>query len=95
MVSDFIVPPLLGQDDEIITELDEYELPPEAQQLRDVVFRVIEKLQAFMPDPETAMPWFKRTLKHIRTAQQSQDMSWYPWGSPPMVSRHHINTRFV
>jgi hypothetical protein len=84
MEEDDELPPLLGQDDEIITDLDPVELSPEAQVLREVVFRVVEKLQAFMPDPETAMPWFKRCLKHIRTAQQAQDMAWYPWGCPPM-----------
>jgi hypothetical protein len=84
MDEDDELPPLLGQDDEIITELDDFELSPEALNLQEVVFRVVEKLQAFMPDPETAMPWFKRCLKHVRTAQQAQDMAWYPWGCPPM-----------
>jgi hypothetical protein len=79
------VPPLLNQENEVITELDDLPLAPEAIELQETIFRVVDKLQAFMPDPETAMPWFKRCLKHIRTAQQTADMTWYPWGSPPMV----------
>jgi hypothetical protein len=79
------VPPLLNKENEVITELDELPLAPEAIELRETIFRVVDKLQAFMPDPNTQMPWFKRCLKHVRTAQQTSDMTWYPWGCPPMV----------
>jgi hypothetical protein len=83
-----LVPPLLDQENEVITDLEDLPLAPETLELRETIFRVVDKLQAFMPDPESAMPWFKRCLKHIRTAQQTADMTWYPWGSPPMVCIH-------
>jgi len=80
------LPPLLDKNNLEIVEDMEFKptISPEEEELRKVVFRVTEKLQSFMPDPESSMHWFKRSLRHIKSAQSSADMTWYPWGCPPM-----------
>ena len=59
--------------------------PPEKKQLQTLIFQTVRQLQAYMPDPDTDIEWFKRVLKDIKVAQITQNQEWYPFGCPPMV----------
>jgi hypothetical protein len=51
------------------------------------MFDAIKLLQAYMPDPDTDIEWFKRVLKDVKVAQVTEEKEWYPFGCPPMVRR--------
>lgn len=53
---------------------------PESQEARKVILEAVEQLHAFLPSPETHLPFFKRMLKKYQTA----DDRWFPWGKPPL-----------
>eukprot|EP01120_Amphizonella_sp_Union-15-10_P002623 TRINITY_DN12933_c0_g1_i1.p1 TRINITY_DN12933_c0_g1~~TRINITY_DN12933_c0_g1_i1.p1 ORF type:complete len:337 (-),score=68.31 TRINITY_DN12933_c0_g1_i1:31-1041(-) len=49
--------------------------------IKSTILQSIDRLQAYMPSPESDMVWFKRMLKSMNG---SVDPSWFPWGIPPL-----------
>jgi len=64
--------------------MDTEEPTPKEQEVRAVIFRVVQALGAYMPSPVDDLGWFKRVLKHVTSSQTSGDTSWYHWGCPPI-----------
>jgi len=80
-----------GQEDEEIKDtgpiIDDTQKPSEKeQQIRSIIFPVVQSLGAYMPSATDDLAWFKRSLKHINYCQKIGDTSWYPWGCPPVVA---------
>jgi hypothetical protein len=78
------------EDEDDITEaqpaISDTLISEKEQQIRSLVFSVVQGLGAYMPSPKNDLPWFKRSLKHIHYCQKLGDISWYPWGCPPVVA---------
>jgi len=66
--------------------MDTVEEPtPKEQEVKAVIFRVVQALGAYMPSPVDDLGWFKRVLKHVTSSQTSGEMTWYNWGCPPIA----------
>lgn len=78
-----LVPPL--EDVGIQTIEPERQVSPEKTIIQTIMFDTIKVLQAYMPDPDSDLEWFKRVLKDIKVAQVTNEKEWYPFGCPPMV----------
>lgn len=83
------VPPL----EEVGVQVDR-ETAPEKAVIQTVMFDTIKLLQAYMPDPDSDIEWFKRVLKDVKVAQVTEDKEWYPFGCPPMV-RHSLDLHWL
>jgi hypothetical protein len=55
--------------------------PPEARDARVSILKAIRRMHAYLPSPDTHMPYFKRMLKKINTGGCDE---WFPWGAPPL-----------
>jgi hypothetical protein len=55
--------------------------PAEARAARETILKAVGELRAFLPSPDTHMPFFKRMLKKINAGGAEE---WFPWGAPPL-----------
>jgi hypothetical protein len=55
--------------------------PPEAREARTSILKAVRRMHAYLPSPDTHMPYFKRMLKKINTGGCDE---WFPWGAPPL-----------